>query len=97
MSVTMNGKHLSRFVSDGEFSAIFPQVALAHETLHSKTGPGSDFLGWVDLPENYDKEEFARIKAAAKKIQQNSQVLVVIGIGGSYLGARAVIEALKGR
>ena len=96
MSVTMNGKHLSRFVSDGEFSAIFPQVALAHETLHSKTGPGSDFLGWVDLPENYDKEEFARIKAAAKKIQQNSQVLVVIGIGGSYLGARAVIEALKG-
>ena len=96
MSVTMNGKHLSRFVSDSEFSAIFPQVALAHETLHSKTGPGSDFLGWVDLPENYDKEEFARIKAAAEKIQKNSQVLVVIGIGGSYLGARAVIEALKG-
>ncbi|MFR9217027.1 MAG: glucose-6-phosphate isomerase [Ruthenibacterium sp.] len=96
MSVTMNGRHLSRFVSDSEFSAIFPQVALAHETLHSKTGPGSDFLGWVDLPENYDKEEFARIKAAAEKIQKNSQVLVVIGIGGSYLGARAVIEALKG-
>ena len=96
MSVTMNGKHLSRFVSDSEFSAIFPQVALAHETLHSKTGPGSDFLGWVDLPENYDKEEFARIKAAAEKIQKNSQVLVVIGIGGSYLGARALIEALKG-
>ena len=85
------------FVSDGEFSAIFPQVALAHETLHSKTGPGSDFLGWVDLPENYDKEEFARIKAAAKKIQQNSQVLVVIGIGGSYLGARAVIECAEGQ
>ena len=63
MSVTMNGKHLSMFVRDSQFSAIFPQVALAHETLHSKTGPGSDFLGWVDLPENYDKEEFARIKA----------------------------------
>jgi len=60
--------------------------------LHSKKGPGNDFLGWLDLPLNYDKDEFARIKAAAKKIQNNSDVLVVIGIGGSYLGARAAIE-----
>ena len=92
----MNGSHLAKFVADDEFDAIFPQVSLAHETLHGKTGPGSDFLGWVDLPVDYDKEEFARIKKAAAKIQSDSDVLVVIGIGGSYLGARAAIEALKG-
>ena len=97
MSVKMNGRHLAKFVADDEFDAIFPQVSLAHETLHGKTGPGSDFLGWVDLPVDYDKEEFARIKKAAAKIQSDSDVLVVIGIGGSYLGARAAIEALKGR
>ena len=95
MSVKMNGRHLAKFVADDEFDAIFPQVSLAHETLHGKTGPGSDFLGWVDLPVDYDKEEFARIKKAAAKIQSDSDVLVVIGIGGSYLGARAVIEAVK--
>ena len=96
MSVKMNGRHLAKFVADDEFDAIFPQVSLAHETLHGKTGSGSDFLGWVDLPVDYDKEEFARIKKAAAKIQSDSDVLVVIGIGGSYLGARAAIEALKG-
>lgn len=96
MSVRMNGKHLSKFVSDAEFAAIFPQVEAAHRTLCEKTGPGSDFLGWVDLPVDYDREEFARIEAAAKKIQSDSEILVVIGIGGSYLGARAAIEALKG-
>ena len=56
MSVKMNGRHLAKFVADDEFDAIFPQVSLAHETLHGKTGPGSDFLGWVDLPVDYDKE-----------------------------------------
>ena len=96
MGVRMNGRHLAGFVSEDEFAAIFPQVRLAHETLHGKTGPGNDFLGWVDLPVNYDKEEFARIKKAAEKIRSDSDVLVVIGIGGSYLGARAAIEALKG-
>ena len=96
MGVTFNGRHLKQFVRDEEFSAIWPQVKAAHETLEGKTGPGNDFLGWVDLPRNYDKEEFARIKAAAAKIQADSDVLVVIGIGGSYLGARAAIEALKG-
>jgi len=70
-------------------------VKVAHDQLHNKTGIGSDFLGWVDLPTNYDKEEFARIKEASKKIQGNSEVLVVIGIGGSYLGARAAIEMLN--
>ncbi len=71
------------------------RCAAAIETLTKGTGEGNDYIGWVDLPVNYDKEEFARIQAAAKKIQSDSQVLVVIGIGGSYLGARAVIELLK--
>lgn len=96
MSVTFNAKHLKGFVNEAEFEAIFPQVKLAHELLESKTGPGNDFLGWVDLPVNYDQDEFARIKKAAQKIQSDSQVLIVIGIGGSYLGARAAIEAMRG-
>lgn len=94
MAVTFNGKHLTKFIRPEEYEAIYPQVELAHKQLETKTGAGNDFLGWLDLPVAYDKEEFARIKAAAKKIQQQSQVLVVIGIGGSYLGARAVIELL---
>ncbi|MGL5479533.1 MAG: glucose-6-phosphate isomerase [Clostridium sp.] len=69
-------------------------VESSHKKLHEKTGAGSDFLGWIDLPVDYDKEEFARIKGAAKKIQENADVLIVIGIGGSYLGARAAIEML---
>ncbi|WP_300346886.1 glucose-6-phosphate isomerase [Clostridium sp.] len=69
-------------------------INAAHEKLHNGTGAGNDFLGWIDLPVNYDKEEFGRIKEAAKKIQNDSDVLVVIGIGGSYLGARAAIEML---
>ena len=72
-----------------------PQVKTAHDMLHKKNGPGNDFLGWLDLPTNYDKEEFARIKKAASKIRKDSEVLVVIGIGGSYLGARAAIELLN--
>ena len=72
-----------------------PQVKVAHDMLHKKNGPGNDFLGWLDLPSNYDKEEFSRIQKAAKKIRRDTDVLVVIGIGGSYLGARAVIEMLS--
>ncbi len=94
MAVTLNTKHLGPFVKEHELDAVAHQVQAAHDLLHSKSGLGSDYLGWLDLPVNYDKEEFARIQAAAKKIQSNSQVLVVIGIGGSYLGARAVIELL---
>lgn len=97
MSVKFNGKYLAKFVKDSEFEAIWPQVKAAHEMLEGRNGPGNDFLGWVDLPANYDKEEFARIKAAAEKICSDSDVLVVIGIGGSYLGARAAIEAIKGQ
>ena len=96
MSVKFNGKHLARFVKESEFASIYPQVEAAHNLLESRTGPGNDFLGWVDLPVNYDKEEFARIKQAAAKIMSDTDVLLVIGIGGSYLGARAAIEAMAG-
>ncbi len=85
----------SRALHQEEIDMIWPSVEAAHKTLHEKSGAGNDFLGWVDLPVNYDKEEYARIKAAAKKIQEESEVLVVVGIGGSYLGARAAIEAIN--
>ena len=81
-----------KFISKEEIEALAPAVKAAHETLHSGTGRGSDFLGWVNLPENYDKEEYERIKKAAQKIKSNSQALIVIGIGGSYLGARMAVE-----
>ena len=97
MSIKFNGKHLNGFVNQAEWGAIWPQVEAAHRLLEDRNGPGNDFLGWVDLPVNYDKEEFARIKAAAARIRRDSDVLVVIGIGGSYLGARAAIEAVKGQ
>ena len=82
------------FFAKEEVDVLQPYVDVAHNMLHNKTGLGNDFLGWVDLPNNYDKEEFARIKKAAEKIKSDSDVLVVIGIGGSYLGARAAIECL---
>ncbi len=83
------------FFNQHEIDYMQGAVTAAHEALHNGTGAGSDFLGWIDLPKNYDREEFARIQAAAKKIQSDSDVLLVIGIGGSYLGARAAIEALN--
>ena len=95
MAVTLNAKYLEPFVHEGELQAILPQVEAAHRTIHEKSGPGNDFLGWLDLPVNYDREEFDRILKAAQKIRSHSQVLVVIGIGGSYLGARAAIELLN--
>ena len=95
MSVVLNTKHLSSFINEEEYKAIYPQVEAAHNQLEAKNGPGNDFLGWMYLPRDYDKEEFARIKEAAKKIREDSEVLVVAGIGGSYLGAKAVIEALS--
>lgn len=94
MAVTLNAKYLEPFVNHEELEAIFPQVQAAHRTIHEKSGPGNDFLGWLDLPVDYDREEFTRIRKAAQKIRSNSQVLIVIGIGGSYLGARAAIELL---
>ncbi len=95
MALKLNTKYLEGFVGKDEMTGIKAQVETAAKMLHDKTGLGSDFLGWLDLPTNYDKEEFARIKAAAKKIQEQSDILIVIGIGGSYLGARAAIELLK--
>ncbi len=83
------------FVSQHEVDNLAAPIALAHEQLHSKTGAGSDYTGWVELPHNYDREEFARIQKAAAQIQSDSDALVVIGIGGSYLGARAAIEMLS--
>ncbi len=95
MTLKLNTNYLESFVNPDEMKGIKAQVETAAKVLHDKTGLGNDFLGWVELPTDYDKEEFARIKAAAEKIQKNSDVLIVIGIGGSYLGARAAIEFLK--
>lgn len=95
MSISLNTKYLKDFIAPHELEAAKAQAELAAKTLHDRSGLGNDFLGWVNLPTDYDKEEFARIKAAAKKIQSNSDILIVIGIGGSYLGARAAIELLK--
>ena len=95
MSLSLNTKYLEKFVSPEEISAFSGFVSEAHKMIKDKTGAGNDFLGWTTLPVDYDKEEFARIKAAAERIQKQSQVLIVIGIGGSYLGARAAIEFVK--
>lgn len=92
--LVLDHTYVQGFVQAQELANLAPEVKLAHERLHQGTGAGSDFLGWIDLPVNYDREEFARIKDAAARIQEDSEVFVVIGIGGSYLGARAVIEAL---
>ncbi len=95
MSISLNTKYLKNFIAPHEMESAKAATELAAKTLMERSGAGNDFLGWVDLPTNYDKEEFARIKAAAEKIKSNSDVLIVIGIGGSYLGARAAIELLK--
>ncbi len=95
MPLKLDDRYLKGFVSQHELDGLQAQVKTASELLMSGKGMGSDFLGWVTLPEDYDKEEFGRIKAAAQRIKENSQVFVVIGIGGSYLGARAAIEFLK--
>lgn len=82
------------FICKEEIKNLEPFISLSHDLLHDKKGPGNDFLGFLDLPKDYDKEEFKRVKAASKRIRESSDVLIVIGIGGSYLGARAVIDAL---
>lgn len=93
MAVKVNGNYLQN-VSAHELDYIAPNVGFAAELLRGRKGQGNDFLGWLDLPADYDRDEFERIKKAAEKIKSDSEVLIVIGIGGSYLGARAVIEAL---
>ncbi|KHE67268.1 glucose-6-phosphate isomerase [Halobacillus sp. BBL2006] len=83
------------FFGEHELDYMQGAVSLAHQALHEKSGAGNDFLGWLDLPEDYDKEEFARVQKSAEKIKSDSDVLLVIGIGGSYLGARAALEMLN--
>lgn len=95
MSLSLNTKYLNDFINEHEYACAATQVKAAADLLRSKTGPGKDFLGWMDLPVAYDKEEYAKIKKAAAKIQKSCDVFIVIGIGGSYLGSRAVIEFLK--
>jgi glucose-6-phosphate isomerase len=95
MATKINAKYLKSFISDDEYKAIAPQVRLAHSDLHSGECLGNDFIGWLNLPTDYDKDEFDRIKKAATKICADTDVFIVIGIGGSYLGARAAIEFLK--
>ena len=93
--VTFDYSAAKNFISDAELEMMERIAEDAKKTLVEKTGAGNDFLGWIDLPVDYDKEEFARIQKAAEKIQNDSEVLLVIGIGGSYLGARAAIEFLR--
>ncbi|MBQ7385898.1 MAG: glucose-6-phosphate isomerase [Ruminococcus sp.] len=95
MPTQVNDKHIQAFIGEDEYQGIAAQVKSAHEVLHSGTGLGNDFIGWLTLPTDYDKDEFDRIKKAAKKIQSDTEIFIVIGIGGSYLGARAAIEFLK--
>ncbi|MBB6453411.1 glucose-6-phosphate isomerase [Salirhabdus euzebyi] len=93
--VTFRYDYASDFFQEHELKYLEEAVQTAHHSLHNKTGAGNDFLGWVDLPSDYNKEEFSRIQKAAQKIQNDSDVLVVIGIGGSYLGAKAAIDMLN--
>ena len=95
MAIRLNDNYLNGFIQKQEYTAIQPQVTAAHKMLTEKSGLGNDFLGWTTLPDDYDKQEFAKIKECADKIKKDCDVFIVIGIGGSYLGARAVIEYLK--
>ena len=95
MSIRFSQQYAAPFVRPEECAQLQPMVNAAHELLISHSGAGSDFLGWTTLPEDYDRAEFARIKAAAERIRKSCQVFIAIGIGGSYLGARAVIEFVK--
>lgn len=95
MNVKVETKFTEGFIEKKDFDAIAPEIRAAYKTVCDRSGAGNDFLGWVDLPVNYDKEEFARIEAAAERIRKTCDILVVIGIGGSYLGARAAIEFIK--
>ena len=94
-NIKLNKLDINKFITDDEYSSVKSEVEKSFDVLNNRNGEGNDFLGWLDLPVNYDKDEFIRIEKAAKKIRENSKVLVVIGIGGSYLGARATIETFK--
>lgn len=93
--IELDTSYIESFISKEELNSVKSQIELSKETLIKGNGDGNDFLGWIELPESYDKEEFARIKKAAEKIKNDSDCLIVIGIGGSYLGAKAAIEFLN--
>ena len=95
MAIKLNENYVKGFVRDNELVNIQPAVSMAHKQLRDKSGAGNDFLGWATLPFDYDKKEFAAIKESAEKIKKSCDVFIVIGIGGSYLGARAAIEFVK--
>ena len=95
MTLKINDGFVKNFIGASAYEEIQPEITAAQKVLLDGSGEGSDFLGWVDLPNNYDKEEFARIKVAAEKIKKSCDVFIVIGVGGSYLGSRAVIEFIK--
>lgn len=95
MTVSFKYNNVLSFMKNSEIENLSEFVKHAHHQIHQKQGPGSDYLGWIDWPVHYDKEEFSRVKLAAKRIQQQSDALIVIGIGGSYLGSKAAIEALS--
>lgn len=94
--IRYNTGFMEGFVTEDELKAIAPEVENASKALRNGTGLGNDFIGWRDLPVDFDKEEYARIKAAAKRVRENSDIFIVVGIGGSYLGARAVLEMILG-
>lgn len=95
MSILLDTRYTNDFIKSREWDAMQPEVSKAHHTLHDHTGLGSDMLGWLDLPDNYDRDELERVCTVAQRIQEDSDALIVIGIGGSYLGARAALELLK--
>ena len=96
MAINFTFDYAKDFLNENDILGLTPAIYAAHDTLENKNGLGNDFLGWITLPFDYDKEEFDRIKKSAEKIKNDTDVLIVIGIGGSYLGARAAIEFLKG-
>lgn len=95
LKLKFDDSKLGNYINQEELNLMVPQIKLAHELLKNKTGAGSDFLGWINLPNDYDKDEYNRLKIVAEKIRNEADVLIVIGIGGSYLGAKACIEALN--
>ena len=95
MSVKLISKYTQNFISQDDLNQIASEVAAAHTSVHTASGAGHEMLGWLELPKNYDRDEYARIKSAAQRIKDSSDVLIVIGIGGSYLGARCAVEFIK--
>ena len=95
MAIRLNDSYLDCGVCRSESEAFIPLLKDADEKIRNKSGEGNDYVGWIDLPVDYDRDETERIKKAADRIRKNSDVFVVIGIGGSYLGAKAALDFLR--